>query len=93
MRFLSRLRLSQRFAVLITISIVTSSAILILYAEEGLEKSMLEQTKKQVVAYLLDLEDEFQREGVADSAAVQRMVDNARQHFHKIYDFCGFDFL
>lgn len=87
MSFFSRLSLPLRFAALITLSVATSSIVLVLYGEKILENAMLEQTRKQAVAYLLDLEDEFQREPVADNAAVQRVVDSARLHFHDIYDF------
>jgi len=90
MGFLKRIRLSQRFALLITLGIGASSIVLVLYGETILENAMMEQTKKQAVAYLLTLEEEFQRENIPDRAAVQRLVDHARSHLHEVYDFSIF---
>lgn len=90
MKLLSRLKLSQRFALLITLGIAASSVVLVRYAEGILEESMLEQTRKQAVAFLLDLEDDFQEEDVPDTAAVKRLVDNAQHHVREVYDFAIF---
>ena len=87
MKFFSHNRLSLRFALLITLSVATSSVVLVLYGEKILENAMLEQTKKQAVAFLLTLEEELQREAAADHSTVQRLVDHARPHLHEVYDF------
>ncbi len=87
MKFFFRLRLPQRFALLITLSVATSSVVLVLYGEKILENAMLEQTKKQAVAFLLTLEEELQHEDAADHSTVQRLVNHARPHLHEVYDF------
>lgn len=82
-----RVNLTSRFALFIISGIVASSIILALYAEDVLEEAMLEQTKKQAVIFLRDLEEELQGFPSASSDEIQRLIDEADAHAHDIYDF------
>ncbi|MDX9768529.1 MAG: HD-GYP domain-containing protein [Ectothiorhodospiraceae bacterium] len=51
------------------------------------EQAMLEQTKKQAVIFLRDLEEELQRVPAADADELQRLIVDAGRHIHDTYDF------
>lgn len=87
------LNLSTRIIGLIMLGLMLMAALVIWRSEEVLEQTILEQTKQQVLVYLLGLEREIQQGGVpSDAAHVTRVLKAAIQEdgrlgfsIHQIY--------